>query len=575
MDNKKIVGIYRYEEYDKNGNKVDTFCYVEEDMSTGKLNYHFTTNKDEAINVIYRYGKENNYKSIDEMVKNRPLALNLNCKDANDVFSKIKMYNYLSNEDFIEFKDTKTEYETKNLKGQDETDDYDDDLLNPDDAEDLNDDTFATKHPKMVSIINKLPFIKNGNWLKPNIDMKKKFPKYVKRLKVAVPCVTVIALAIAGGIGLSKFASKFGQIETTNKIAVNTDKDKLDNTNNNDNKAREEAKKQREEQEEKKQEEEKKKQEEETKRKVSEEKTQQEEVETKKENTNVPTRANSNQTYTTSSGSSANSGSSSSSSSSSSSQSSGGSESTDASMPEFQDPNKDIDDATSNTPEQSQEEEKYDNIFEEEGTVPVIEGEEDSNNNTEQPDQEIDVPAKTDDNETSNEDDTTDKTEDEENIDIGDVTLDPGISEGAISGDVSFDYDEDGINGSDNYDETIDVDPGPLPSPDEVYEYDDGDNITTEGEFEDAQSNQETAENTNTDTVPVEQEETEVQATEPQAEVSESVPVETVPVEQAVDQAIEAYANGTDGNLVVGADGNITFEENTNTNVMEANGMTK
>ena len=572
MDNKKIVGIYRYDDYDKDGNKVDTYCYVEEDMSTGELKYNFTANKDEAVDAIYRYGKENNYKSINDMVNSRPLAFNLNCKDARDVFSKIKMYNYLSNDAIEDFKEAKADFEEKRFSKEEDT------SLNPDDAEDLEEETFATKHPKIAAVLNKIPFVKKGKWLEPKESIKQKLPKGVKKLKVAVPYVTAAAVAITGGFGLYKLANvldNFNKPKTAGTLATNKDNN-LDDITDKANKAKEEA--------------EKKKQEEEAKRLAEEEKAKKEaeaQAKAKVASTSTPTSASSNETYTYSGNSSSNGGSSSSwdGGSSSSSQSGGESGATDTSMPEFQDPNQTIDDSTSNVeqPEQPQEEDKYDNVFENEDTVSVIEGEEDTADNTTPPDQEIDVPAKTDDNETPpQEDNTSDETE--EDLDKDNVPLDPSIPESAIDNDLSYEYDE-----------VIDVEPEELPSPDEVYEFAGDDNVATEDEIKDAQNNQTTTEESNVETVPVEQAEPEVEVTEsapeevvaepePEAEVSEPAPVETVPVEQqvepvtteqAVDQAIEAYANGTDGNLVVGADGSITFEENTNTNTIEANGMTK
>ena len=593
MDN-KIVGVYRYEDYDKDGNKVDTYCYVEEDMSTGELKYNFTIDRAEAVDAIYRYGKENNYKSIDEMVKSRPLAFNLNCKDASDVFSKIKMYNFLSNEDRFDFIYDQNKFKNGNTDDDEDLDDDYDDSLNPGDDEDLDDDydeTFADKHPKIAAILNKIPFAKKGKWLEPKDGIKKKLPKGVKKLKVAIPYVTVIALGIGAGYSLYKSIKPFLLYSMTNNtktdgtLADNTGNN-LDDINNKDNKAKEEAEKQ-------KQEEEKKKQEEEAKKKAEEEKAKQEaEAKAKVATTSTSTRASSNETYTHSGNSSSGSGSSWSGGSSSNGggSSSSGNSATDTSMPEFQDPNQTIENTTSNQEqtEQSQEEEKYDNVFENEGTVSVIEGEENTNNNQE-PSQEIEVPAKTDDNETPN-DNTTDQKEDEENIEIGDV--DTNIPEGAIDSDLSYEYEEGTVDGSNNYDEVIDVEPEPLPSPDEVYEFAGDDNVATEDEIKDAEANQAT-EDTSVETVPVEQAEaTPVEASvepEPTPEpepvvVSEPAPVETVPVEQqtepitteqAVDQAVEAMANGTDGNLVVGADGNITFEENTDTNTIEANGMTK
>ena len=580
MDNKKIVGIYRYDDYDKDGNKVDTYCYVEEDMSTGELKYNFTANKDEAVDAIYRYGKENNYKSINDMVNSRPLAFNLNCKDARDVFSKIKMYNYLSNDAIEDFKEAKAHFEEKRFSKEEDT------SLNPDDAEDLEEETFATKHPKIAAVLNKIPFVKKGKWLEPKESIKQKLPKGVKKLKVAVPYVTAAAVAITGGFGLYKLANvldNFNKPKTAGTLATNKDNN-LDDITDKANKAKEEA--------------EKKKQEEESKRLAEEEKAKKEaeaQAKAKVASTSTPTSASSNETYTYSGNSSSNGGSSSSwdGGSSSSSQSGGESEATDTSMPEFQDPNQTIDDSTSNV-EQPQEEDKYDNVFENEDTVSVIEGEEDTADNTTPPDQEIDVPAVSDDNETPpQEDNISDETEEDLNKD--DVPLDPSIPEGAIDDDLSYEYEEDTVDGSNDYDEVIDVEPEELPSPDEVYEFAGDDNVATEEEIKDAKNNQTTTEESNVETVPVEQAEPEVEVTEsapeevvaepePQAEVSEPAPVETVPVEQqvepvtteqAVDQAIEAYANGTDGNLVVGADGSITFEENTNTNTIEANGMTK
>lgn len=221
----------------------------------------------------------------------------------------------------------------------------------------------------------------------------------------------------------------------------------------------------------------------------------------------------------------------------------------DNSMPGFQNPDN-IDNSTppaeSETPD-----DPYEN---------VSEGEEDNNyQEGEEPDgdysEEIDVPAGGED-ENTNEDDTI--LDDEHKGNEGAIDILPG------DGDYEIDY----------------VDPGaPLPDPGDTAN---GDYVTSDEELQDTNKGEQPTEITgdenkeevpvegqepieNTDTVPVYQDEN--------ITTTNTTATTTTDLETAADRAVEAMANGEVGNIVVNADGSISFEQDTNT--IEANGMTK
>ena len=220
----------------------------------------------------------------------------------------------------------------------------------------------------------------------------------------------------------------------------------------------------------------------------------------------------------------------------------------------FQDPNVSIDEPTNN-PNPPSESETPDDPY---GNV--SEGEEDNNyQEGEEPDddysEEIDVPAGGE-GENTNEDDII--LDDEHKGNEGAIDILPG------DGDYEIDY----------------VDPStPLPNPGDTAN---GDYVTSDEELQDTNNGEQPTEITgdenkeevpvegqepieNTDTVPVYQ--------DGNITTTNTTATTTTDLETAADRAVEAMANGEVGNIVVNADGSISFEQDTNT--IEANSMTK
>ena len=221
----------------------------------------------------------------------------------------------------------------------------------------------------------------------------------------------------------------------------------------------------------------------------------------------------------------------------------------DNSMPGFQNPDN-IDNSTppaeSETPD-----DPYGNVSEGEEDNNYQEGEEPDDDYSE----EIDVPEGGED-ENTNEDDTILDNKYEGNE--GAIDILPG------DGDYEIDY----------------VDPGaPLPDPGDTAN---GDYVTSDEELQDTNNGEQPSEITGDEN----KEEVPVEGQEP-IENADTVPVyqdgnitttnttatTTTDLETAADRAVEAMANGEAGNIVVNADGSISFEQDTNT--IEANGMTK
>ncbi len=221
----------------------------------------------------------------------------------------------------------------------------------------------------------------------------------------------------------------------------------------------------------------------------------------------------------------------------------------DNSMPGFQNPDN-IDNSTppaeSETPD-----DPYGNVSEGEEDNNYQEGEEPDDDYSE----EIDVPAGGED-ENTNEDDII--LDDEHKGNEGAIDILPG------DGDYEIDY----------------VDPGaPLPDPGDTAN---GDYVTSDEELQDTNNGEQPSLITGDEN----KEEVPVEGQEP-IENADTVPVyqdgnitttnttatTTTDLETAADRAVEAMANGEAGNIVVNADGSISFEQDTNT--IEANGMTK
>lgn len=221
----------------------------------------------------------------------------------------------------------------------------------------------------------------------------------------------------------------------------------------------------------------------------------------------------------------------------------------DNSMPGFQNPDN-IDNSTppaeSETPD-----DPYGNVSEGEEDNNYQEGEEPDDDYSE----EIDVPAGGE-GENTNEDDII--LDDEHKGNEGAIDILPG------DGDYEIDY----------------VDPGaPLPDPGDTAN---GDYVTSDEELQDTNKGEQPSLITGDEN----KEEVPVEGQEP-IENADTVPVyqdgnitttnttvtTTTDLETAADRAVEAMANGEVGNIVVNADGSISFEQDTNT--IEANGMTK
>lgn len=206
------------------------------------------------------------------------------------------------------------------------------------------------------------------------------------------------------------------------------------------------------------------------------------------------------------------------------------------SKPGFQDPDANIDNPTPPT-EPETPDDSYENVIEDEEDNNYPEGEEPDDDYSE----EIDVPAGGEDG----------------SLDEGDIILDDEHKgdEGAIDilpgdGDYEIDY----------------VDPGaPLPDPGDTAN---GDYVTSDEELQDTNKGEQPSEipgDEKREEVPVYQDEN--------ITTTNTTATTTTDLETAASQAVEAMANGEVGNIVVNADGSISFEQDTNT--IEANGMTK
>lgn len=210
----------------------------------------------------------------------------------------------------------------------------------------------------------------------------------------------------------------------------------------------------------------------------------------------------------------------------------------DESLGGFQEPTN-IDDSTNtSTPPTEGEtpDDPYGNVSEKEEDNNYQEGETPDNDYSE----ELDVPVGGED-ETTNEDNIT--FDDEHKGNEGSIDILPGDS------DYEIDF----------------VEPNtPLPDPNNTAN---GDYVTSEDELQQNNNDQQSSEiieEENTTEVPVYQENV----------TTTNTTVTTMPtdLETAVDNAVEAMANGETGNIVVNADGRISFED---INTIEANGMTK
>ena len=94
MNNKKIVGFYCFNDKDKEGNKIKSYCYVERDED-GKLSYHFLKDKAKADEILVKYMNDNRKKyetketAIDRIVRDKD-RFGYNCSSKEDVLNRIK-----------------------------------------------------------------------------------------------------------------------------------------------------------------------------------------------------------------------------------------------------------------------------------------------------------------------------------------------------------------------------------------------------------------------------------------------------------------------------------------------------
>lgn len=522
--NSKIIGFYSYTDYvGKDNEPKKVYVYVSKDKETGKLSYQMTNeDSDEYKEAFVKYCKDNGYnkKNQDRIFTDNKFKANINCKSPEHVFSLIKKAN-------------------KNVEVDEE------------EYNDIVDDYY--KETTKRNILNKIKGFK---------ELPKKGLYFIK----SHPKVTVAAacLALIVGGGIFKLATNKGPTANNSRIATTVDnnKDNIDKNNIN-NKTNEENK-------------------EETQKDTSSQAT--------------TTETTTNETYTATPTTYRNSGNSSSSNSSNGNTGSGstngssnsGSSVTDSNLPEFQDPNASIDDSNDQNTgnENTDEDDKYDNVIEEDPGNSNT-NTDDSNNDTsdtieeevpvedEDYSEEIDVPAISDDNENSNDtnngDTSTDIKEEDEDLTTGNIDLDPSIPESAIDSDLSYEYEESYDNESGNIDEIINAEP--LPDPNETAT---GDYVTDENEWYFANDNSNTTTQSNdtatedVDVVPVEQATTTTTTTTSNYDSNVA----------AVDQVIEAMANGNANvNLVYNQDGSLSvgYTETTPTAQAEAeaSSMTK
>lgn len=94
MNNRKIVGFYCFNDKDKEGNKIKSYCYVERDED-GKLSYHFLKDKTKADEILVKYMNHNRKKyetkeeAIDRIVRDKD-RFGYNCSSKEDVLNRIK-----------------------------------------------------------------------------------------------------------------------------------------------------------------------------------------------------------------------------------------------------------------------------------------------------------------------------------------------------------------------------------------------------------------------------------------------------------------------------------------------------
>lgn len=525
MEERKIIKFYRYKEKDENDREIWLYCYGLEDEK-GKVTYHFTKDDDKAIKICLQYLNDN-YSRVDyrRRIAEKPSIFNLNCSSLDDVSEKVQETSVDEKKEMKNF-----------IKAQEKF--YENDF------EDVEE-----KKGKVTRACSWL-----ANFAKDRIAGFKNASKKGKAARI-VATVAAVALFVNG---CSAILNR-GKSPTNSGLSSTTG---LDNDNNNDNdnnmkndidssavkisdtakeaatianKALEDA-------------EAKIKDEEEDKKitqidNTSNNTSNNKSNDTSYDNSKSTSSSHSNGTTSTSGGSS-----------STSTKPKKESGSVNKGYLAVQDPSASLDDSKNNSSNGNDSkpdaDDSYQNVNEEE--TPITGGDITTD---EDYSEEIEVPAKE------------------------DAILDSELagSEGAIDDDVSYD-----INLDDNNGEYDNVYVEELPDPNKTAEAGDKDYVTTDEELKQDTSLED--ESQNSDVVPVEQ--TPVQDTNTDeytvsvdTTYTEPGTVETVPVEQSptineqeVERAVEAMANGEEGNVIVNTDGSISFEAAENT---ETNSMTK
>lgn len=515
----KVIGFYCFDEKDKNGLPSKLYCYIVKDRN-GKTNCYFTNDKEEYSEAFLNYIKKNkdpNNERYNQSTKyniftDYPDKVNINCKDAKEVFDRIKRANKDKELDEKEFMNAKDEYL---LKEQDDEKGI-----------------FARAKDKLKAL---------------GASITEKHPNAKKFAIVGI----ALGILIGGAAKLALNRSDGPTAVNGKIVGVDVDRD-IDNSDT----PKEEEKEEKEEQE-------------------------------KNTTTDTVVATASNTPEATTTYYSSNSGYTAPPTNTSTS----GSSVTNSELPAFQDPTQSIDDSndqnTNTDPSTPSEDDAYDNVIIEE--TPSI-GEDNGDEEVTTPDddytEEIDVPAISDDNENSNDstDDNTTETPPEEDIDIGDIVVEPGIPEGAIDPDLSYEYEEDYVDAPDNIDEVIDAEVEPLPDPSDTAT---GDYVTTEDEWNELKDNNQVVQDDNT--VPVIQESTDTETQDIDVVPVEQDTASILPItgeppvasnyvsnEEVVNQVVEAMANGDDSvNIVYNTDGSLSVGQTDNTNMMDTSSMTK
>ena len=510
-----IIGFYRCK--DSNGN--DLYVYVTKSPS-GELHYNFTSDFDEASKIAAKFcNSKNKYTREDykDILNDYPDSFNLNCKDVKEVLERIKRAN-----------------PTEKIK-EDEFDDAKDDF-------DEDEKGFFANIKEKISNSNIGTKVKNL-W----------FNKKTRR--IILGSVAVLSVFGVTSFCLNKFS---GPTADNSKIVT------VDNTDNKD-----------------------KTEEEDKTKDENKEETEKNEDTNKEDNKSTNTADNkdtsSTQTYTTSNSStSASSGnsqslSSGSSSSSGSTSSSGGSSSNHTTTTpgsvnnnishSFQDPTASLGGSNSQGGSSGEENDKpedsYDNLIEEE--APTADKNNGSTSSDEEYSEEIDV-----------------GTDDDDELTEGNIVFDEGYeNDGAVDNDYTYDINYDTDNSSDY--EIINEE---LPDPNQTAA--DGNYVSSEEEMKEEATTEvtDTSTTTETETVPVYQEETDYTETSVPVTSTEEVSNTKTPsttessgidLETAADQAIAEMDAGNDVSIAYDTTtGQYNVEvTNTDTNTMEANGLTK